>query len=192
MKKIFAIVALAIASVCGVANAEDGLYVGGSLGFWHTHSGEKPNDHSTNQFQILPEIGYNLNETWAVGTTIGWDYSHRCNQKYSYNIFVFNPYARWTAFRTGKVQFFVDGTVGIGAGRASYKGDKGEHTAVTWNVGLRPGMAFNVNKHVSLVAHVGFLGYKGANNAALSAGKVREGGLMLDGNDLTLGFYWNF
>ena len=168
MKKFFTLAVIAIASVFG-ASAGDG-YIGGSIGFMHN---EKKGEPATNNFTILPEIGYNFNKTWAVGTTIGYDYTHYNGMDANLHMFEFNPYARFTFFRTSNnlVQLYVDGGAGIGVGSFDQKGYD-SHTAVTWNVG--------------------FLGYKGANNAAFDGGKERKGGFFLDGNDLTLGFYYSF
>lgn len=187
MKKFLTLAVVALASVFGVQ--AEGLYLGGSLGYMHNSK-----DHvSTNELTILPEIGYNFNDTWAVGTTVGYDYTHWCGRKTSLHLFEFNPYARFTYFRTENnlVQLFIDGGAGIGLGTYDNDGDDSD-TAVTWNIGFRPGVAFNFTSRFSVVAHVGFLGYEGANNAAYNGGKARRGGLMLDGNDLTLGFYYNF
>lgn len=192
MKKILTIAAVALAACSTNAFAEnEGFYLGGSVGFMHQSEAGKP---SVNTFTILPEVGYNFNSTWAVGTTIGYEHKHWCNKETSLNLFEFNPYARWTFFRTSNnlVQLFVDGGAGIGTGRYSYDGDDNEHTAVIWNAGFRPGIAINVTEKFSVLAHLGFLGYKGANNAAFDAGYNRMGGIAFDTNDLTLGFYYNF
>ena len=188
MKKFFTLAVVAIASVFG-ASAGDG-YIGGSLGFMHNET----NTQQTNQFFILPELGYNFNSQWAIGTTIGYDYTHYCGRDTDLHMFEFNPYARWSYFRTDNnlVQLFIDGGAGIGLGSYDYGDDRDTHTAVTWNVGLRPGVAFNFTNNFSVVAHVGFVGYKGANNAAFDGGKPRQGGVFVDGNDLTLGFYYSF
>lgn len=188
MKKFFTLAVVAIASVFG-ASAGDG-YVGGSLGYMH----KDQSGTTTNQFTILPELGYNINNQWAVGTTIGYDYKHWCGQSKSLHLFNFNPYARFTYFRTGNnlVQLFVDGGAGIGLGSYDYGKGSDSHTAVTWNIGFRPGVAFNVTKQFSIVAHLGFVGYQGANNAAYAGGEPRKGGISFDTNDLTLGFYYNF
>lgn len=192
MKKILTLAVVAIASVFG-ANAE-GLYVGGSLGFEHNDQKVLGHRVMTNEFTILPEIGYNLNSRWAIGTTIGYDYTHWCGEETSLHMFEFNPYARFSYFRTSNnlVQLFVDGGAGIGLGSYDYGDDSDSHTAVTWNVGFRPGVAFNFTDKFSMVAHIGFLGYQGANNAAYDGGKPRKGGISFDTRDLTLGFYFNF
>lgn len=187
MKKLLTLALVAIASVFG-AQAKD-IYLGGSVGFMHNEQ----NGSITNEFTILPEIGYNFNSRWSIGTTIGYDHTHWCGKDMSLHMFEFNPYARFTYFRTDNnlVQLFVDGGVGIGLGSYDY-GEEDSDTAVTWNIGFRPGVAFNFTDSFSVVAHVGFLGYQGANNAAYDAGMPRKGGLSLDTNDLTLGFYFNF
>lgn len=192
MKKILTLAVVAIAAVCGSAKA-DGLYLGGNVAFMHEHNDE----FSYNQLTVLPEVGYNFNDKWAVGGTVGYDYLHICNAKVDYNMFEFNPYARFTYFRTDNnlLQLFIDGGAGFGTGRASYHNDyiDDSDTAVIWNVGFRPGIAINVTDKISIVSHIGFLGYQGANNTALESGLfVRKGGFSLDSKDVTFGFYYNF
>ncbi len=190
MKKFILAVALAFAAVCG-AQAE-GLYVGGQLGYWHDSDDDDVNA-STNTLSILPEVGYNLNDNWAIGTTIGYSYKHVCGADLSSHHFQLAPYARYTFFKSSNnlVNLFVDGGVGFGAGWVSAAGEESS-TACTWNVGLKPGIAINLTEKFSVVAHVGMLGYQGANNAAKTVGYHNQGGLLLDNNNLSLGFYFNF
>ena len=54
MKKFFTLTTVALASVFG-AQAGDG-FIGGRLGFEHNETKEE----QTNQFTILPELGYNF------------------------------------------------------------------------------------------------------------------------------------
>ncbi len=196
MKKIFAIAALAVASVFGTANAGNG-YIGGSIGFMHESGNVSLFNSATratiNTFNILPELGYNFNDRWAIGTTIGYEYKHFNGYKVNSHMFEFNPYARFSFFRTSNnlVQLFIDGGAGIGVGSVDYDGHDSE-TGITWNVGFRPGVALNFTDSFSMVAHLGFLGYEGANRRAYNAGYNRKGGFMLDGNNVTLGFYYNF
>lgn len=197
MKKIFAIAALAVASVFGTANAGNG-YIGGSIGFMHESGNVSLFNQSTratiNTFNILPELGYNFNDKWAIGTTIGYEYKHFNGFDTDSHMFEFNPYARFTFFRTSNnlVQLFVDGGAGIGLGSIDYGDDDDAKTGIIWNVGFRPGVALNFTDSFSMVAHLGFLGYEGANRRAYNAGYNRKGGIMLDGNNVTLGFYYNF
>lgn len=193
MKKIFTIAAVAVATLFGTVNANaEGLYVGGAIGYWHDSKDASVSDMPTNAFTIMPEVGYNINSKWAIGTQIGYDFKHICNTDADSNIFRFNPYARYTFFRTNNnlVQLFLDGTAGIGLGW----GDDwyGDHTLVTWQVGVKPGIAVNLTKKFSVVAHVGMLGYEGANNAAKRFGYKDQGGLLIDNTKLDFGFYFNF
>lgn len=187
---------MAILAIASLSTSAEGLYLGGSLGYWHD-SNDNNVGATTNSLTILPEIGYNFSEKWAVGGVVGYEYTHICNYGTSVNLFQFNPYARFTYFRTSNnlLSLFLDGTVGVGAGWASYDG-YGDYddsdTACVWQVGIKPGIALNITDHFSLVAHVGLLGYQGTNDAAKAAGYSNQGGLLLNGNNLTFGFYYNF
>ncbi len=192
MKKIFAIVALAMAAIAGTAQAEDkGLYVGGSIGFEHNDKKASFTD-SYNQFIIAPEVGYNFNSKWAFGGVVSFDYKNffRADDTYSC-VFSIEPYARFSYFRQGILQLFVDGGFGIGIGAGEVNGDDTD-TLLTYSIGFKPGLALNFTKNFSVVAHVGFIGYRGANNPAYDLGYVRNGGIMLSSSNLTLGAYFNF
>lgn len=187
MKKILLI---AIAAVISFSVSAKDLYVGGQVGFWH----EGDDDGSVNSLTILPEIGFNLDSHWAIAATFGYQMSH-VNDFATTHIFQINPYARYTFFRSSNnlVNLFVDGGVGVGLGWTHYKHvDDDSDTACIWNIGLQPGVAFNFTDRFSLVAHLGYLGYRGANDAAKDGGFRSQGGLLLNGNDITLGFYVNF
>lgn len=80
-------------------------YVGGTVGYNYTK--DKNTDVKSNTFVITPELGYNLNEKWAVGMKIGYAYNKVDDAKS--NEFVVNPYARYTFVKLDKVNFFVDG-----------------------------------------------------------------------------------
>ena len=63
MKKIMMIAAMMVAAVSANAQA----YVGGGIGFQTTSQG----DNTNTVIKIMPEIGYNLSENWAVGIALG-------------------------------------------------------------------------------------------------------------------------
>ena len=111
MKKLATLAIMLIAAISASAQ----LYIGGSFGL--------NRDMSENQteFSILPEIGCNLNKTWAVGAAFG--YQHMYNDGISSNIGVINPYARYTWFRTGNklISLFVDGGVDMSFGATKYR-----------------------------------------------------------------------
>ena len=101
----------------------------------------------------------------------------------SENAFVFNPYARYTFAKLGKVNFFVDG--GVDFTTAS----KADWTELA--VGLKPGLAVNLTNNVSFVSHIGFIGYY-LYNPDGDENNISKFGLNLSGSDLTFGLYFSF
>ena len=90
------------------------LYVGGSFAFEAWSSQKKAGDKSETVFKLMPEIGYNLTDEWAIGTVIGYQ-SDKFNgvNGISESAFTIAPYARYTFTKLGKVNLFVDGGVGF-------------------------------------------------------------------------------
>ena len=75
MKKGLLLVVVMLATIA--VKAQD-IYVGGSLNVWRNSTG------NTTSFKVAPEVGYNFNETWALGAEL--DYSH--NYLYMYSSFL--------------------------------------------------------------------------------------------------------
>ena len=181
MKKIF----MTLAAVCFAATMNAQVYVGGSLSLNAWSSQENAGDRSETTFKIMPEIGYNINDSWAIGTVIGYEnnkWNGVDNLGLSESAFTVAPYARYTFAKCGKVNFFVDGGL-------SYTTAKD----ADWNefsVGLKPGLSVALSDKVSFVSHFGFLGYdvldpKGDKN------NISNFGLDLDGSNLSFGLYFN-
>jgi len=182
MKKFLLTLLVAVAAT--TANAQ--WYVGGSVGIG---SVKVKGGDSESTYKILPEVGYNLSDSWAVGVALGYmkgaasfgngllDFDQNVKTK----AFAVSPYARYTFLKSNLLNVFVDGSVGF----ASYK-DYGNN----FEIGLRPGVALNLNKSVSLVAHFGFVGYntfspKGEGKSSNSFG------LDWSGATSTFGVYFN-
>ena len=184
MKKMLAMAVAAIMSLTAMA---DDFYAGGSFSIWRNST------KKLTEVSILPEIGYKLNEDMSLGMTIGYEHDElgEDDDKVIVNMFDIAPYLRYNYFQFGKVALFVDGGFGIGAGSSRFHGE-GSDTAVKWNIGFKPGVAFNVNEKFSVVAHFGFLGYEGVNDHAKAAGFDEGFGLKFSGNNMALGFYYNF
>ena len=68
MKKGLLLIVVMVAAIA--VKAQD-IYVGGSFNVWRNSTG------NTTSFKVAPEIGYNFNETWALGAEL--DYSHDYN-----------------------------------------------------------------------------------------------------------------
>lgn len=180
MKKIFSVIAATLVAVS--VNAQ--VYVGGSLSVNAWSSQKNAGDKSETTFKIMPEVGYNLNDEWAIGTVIGY-----VSDKWtgvnglSENAFVFNPYARYTFLKAGKVSLFVDGGVDFTtASKADWK---------EFAVGLKPGLAVSLSDNISFVSHVGFIGYDVLNPDG-DDNNISNFGLDLSGENLTFGLYFNF
>ena len=176
MKKIF----MTLAAVCVAATMNAQGYIGGGIGLQSTsHDG-----NTTTAIKLMPEIGYNLNDSWALGIALG--YSEVKNDDDKDKIFTVNPYARYTFAKFDKVNLFVDG--GLDYTHSDYAGAK----ANAFSVGLKPGVAVNLNDKLSFVAHAGFLGWSTSKEDHDGAKAYNTFGFDLDGSDLSFGFYYNF
>lgn len=180
MKKILMTMVAAFAAVS--MNAQ--VYVGGSFAFEAWSSQKLAGDKSETVFKIMPEIGYNINNEWAIGTVIGYQ-----NDKFngvngvSESAFTIAPYARYTFSKLGKVNLFVDG--GVGFTSAS----KADWTEL--EVGFKPGLAVNLTDNLSFVSHIGFIGYDLLNPDG-DDNNISMFGLSLDATDITFGLYYSF
>ena len=175
------------------------VYLGGEVGFWRNW------DSNKTQFSITPEIGYNLDENWAIGTTIGYSYAYQGslpvvgNQKM--NAFIVEPYARYTFAKFDAVSLFLDGTVGFSTYKYSYEhGDDGD-AQNQWEVGVKPGVKVDLTSKLSFIAHFGFFGYRDNDDVKVAdedtdvpAGAFGEKGFgfKANGNNLQFGLYYNF
>jgi hypothetical protein len=176
MKKILmTLVAVAMATTM---NAQ--WYVGGTVGYNYTK--DKNTDVKSNTFVITPELGYNLNEKWAVGMKIGYAYNKVDDAKS--NEFVVNPYARYTFVKLDKVNFFVDG--GFEYNYVKVEDD----SANGFGISFKPGVAVNLNEKISFVAHVGNFGWSSAK--AKNAKSVQSVDLGLNLTSVDFGLYYNF
>ncbi len=189
MKKLLALTfAAAMLLATGTVSAQEktaptpkdkGWWVGGEIGFWHTNA----DNLGTNTFAFAPEAGYDFNKRWALGVGIGyaWVSSELINgESIKANIFIFNPYARWKYYNPGRVSLFLDGGVGMAGGDMD-----------GFKIGIQPGIAVRLNKHVRFQAHLGFLGY--CTNYFNDAIDDSNGfGFMLSSSDLKFGFYYTF
>ena len=181
MKKFLLMAVMAIMTL-GASAQSSKWYAGGQVTFGRTT--ESASGVKSTQVTVLPEVGYNLTDNFAVGSVLGVSYRKSGGEEKT--VFKVSPYARYTYFSSGKVNLFVDGGVDLGIGRAHGS------TAVEYGIGFRPGISFDLNEKFSLVAHVGFLGYQGGNHAAKENGAPENWGLDLNSNNIMFGLYYNF
>ena len=67
MKKI--VILFFVVMVALSAKAQ--FYAGGNVSLWHN------DDADNTYFLIEPELGYNINEKWAVGATLGFAHNSK-------------------------------------------------------------------------------------------------------------------
>lgn len=180
MKKLFAIALFAVMALTASAQ----LYVGGTLNAWRDNKDKKT------LFTIEPEISYDFSEEFGIGGSIEWDYIHRSGS--NTNKFSINPYVCYTFIEIGPVEFFVEGLIGVGFGKTSYSGATTSPTAITWKAGFRPGIEIEICDHVNIETHIGFLGYKGVNNAGRTQDYENGWGLRFSSEDISIGACYKF
>lgn len=160
MKKIIMMAVMAVAAVS--ANAQ--VWVGGSLGF-NTEKAKFGDVElsSGTSFEISPEVGYNLNEKWAVALALG--YSHNDNTTINFagmevegmsNQFSIKPYVRYTFVKSGNFSAFCDGVLDYSTTHINGV----ENNFNSWGISVVPGIAYAISPKVSLIARLGKIGYQ--------------------------------
>ena len=132
MKKFLLIALLAVSAVAAKAQ----VYVGGQVGFWHN------DDAKTTNIIIAPEVGYTFNEKWSAGVAL--QYGHYKADEYKMDAFTISPYARYTYFKSGIVNLFVDGGVDFAVAKP-----KDGDSATGFGIGFKPGVSLNVTENVT-------------------------------------------
>lgn len=188
MKKIFAVALVAMMTM--TANAQ--VYVGGTVGL----KSMSCDGTSATSFTINPELGYNLNDSWAIGVNVGYatnNIAYDNNGGFAgkldknVNTFSVSPYVRYTFAKLDKVNFFADGIV-------SYANTGNSDVKVNaFGVGIQPGVAINLNEKVSFVAKLGQIGYSSAKADVDGAKAVNQIDFSLNSlAALNFGLYFNF
>lgn len=182
MKKLMLAAAMMVATISASAQ----VYVGGSLGFDSKKANE--NASSLTNFSIKPEVGYNLDENWAVGIQLGYSSDETetiLDGKFTTSKFEIAPYARYTFAKSGIASFFVDGGIQFTSLGSDAKGS-------IFGVGFRPGIKIAASNKVDLVAKLGYLGYQSANEDAQAYGFSKDKfGLNVNGTSLEFGVFFN-
>lgn len=190
---------VAVASLS--ANAQ--VWVGGEVGF----SAGKTTVDGTKfgagaDFNLIPEIGYTLNDKFDIAVAIGiahangngkaytgtigkFDAGGKGIGDYNRNAFTLNPYIRYKFAQAGDFTFFVDG--GFSYTMIHYSGN--DDNANQWGLGFKPGIAYNISDKVSLVAHIGRLDYNFFKQGDV---KNNEFNMGVSGNALSFGAYVSF
>ena len=103
MKKGLLLVVVMLATIA--VKAQD-IYVGGSLNVWRNSTG------NTTSFKVAPEIGYNFNETWALGAEL--NYSHEYVKQVTAKVqLLLLRTSVGLAIKHDAVRLFLDGTAAL-------------------------------------------------------------------------------
>lgn len=129
MKKI--VLSVIVALIAITANAQ--VYVGGTFGVGSDKVETEGTEVKNTTFKILPEVGYELNEDWSVGTVVGYEYNKSGDVKT--NTFTIAPYARYFFLNSDVVRLFADGGFGFSTSKT-----KGNDALNSWNIGIKPGV----------------------------------------------------
>lgn len=193
MKKILLTMAVAVLTVA--ASAQSKFYVGGSVGY---SSESFDGAINTSSFKILPEIGYVLNDKMTIGAEFGYDLTSNKNStpSSSTGTLSVSPYFRYTLFNFGNVSIFGDGMVSVSTENTTTTYSDGSNTSTgETNLGfyIKPGLAYNLNNKICLVAKFGDIFGYSSNRENKSGAKATNTLKMLElNNKLTFGCYYNF
>lgn len=174
MKKIILSMLFVFAAVAASAQ----VYVGGALSWTHDDSKD------FNSFLLAPEVGYNINDKWTVGVELAYIHTKSAHDIKG-NGFAIAPYGRFNFFQKKIVRLFVEG----GLGFSTYKIKDGD-SENGFEIGFKPGIAFDVTEHLSLEAKYGFLGYRDQYMGAGANHSVS--GLDFDPNSLGFSIKYEF
>ena len=143
MKKVLLVLVLALMAFTAKAQ----VYVGGGLAAYFSNN---------IAVGIFPEVGYDLNDNMAVGMALGFQFGGG-------TVIAFDPYFRYYFAQLGPARFFADGNFNFNVRPGYTDPDDGFKypTTTSWGIGIRPGVAIDLNSHLTLISHLGRLGYYG-------------------------------
>ena len=180
MKKMFLMCMMAVMAL----SAQAQFYVGGSIGL--STQKDKVDGASVNltQFDFTPEFGFNFNDYWAVGGTLG--VSCMASSDLDQTSFNIMPYVRGTYAHTQKVDFFIEGTIGYQFYNVSVGGD-GENLN-GFSLGIRPGILVKLTPKCHLLAKMTLLDYSYVKNDLFD---LSHTGFAI-GKQFSIGAVYNF
>ena len=165
------------------------LYLGGSIAGATAKVANSSADSKSWSFRIQPEIGYLLNDDWAIGGRFSYrfaegrlEYAAGSQVTSNTNELTINPYAAYSPFRRGNFALWAE--VGLEFAPALRAEDYSSYGAYAI-----PVLTYELGDHLVLKSSLGFasLAVSGTSNGDFSfSGSV--GGKT----DLTVGFVYKF
>ncbi|WP_129714992.1 outer membrane beta-barrel protein [Pedobacter sp. SYP-B3415] len=154
MKKLLlSLVAVAGLAYGANAQTEQGkIILGGNVGFNSTKAEGAPKSNVS--FQVVPSVGYFIDNNFAIGTGVGYTYSKEIAETED-QAFVVAPFARYYTDLSGQFKFFGQLSVPMAFGSSkdvNAAGDVGAKLGTTTNIGvaLSPGFAFFPTSRVGI------------------------------------------
>lgn len=169
MKKILLSAAMMVAAV-SFASAQ--WFVGGNVGFESSKvdgafiNSDDASEVKTTSYTIIPKFGYIFNESWMVGLGVGYTNTENklkmldgSDQKITENMFIANPYVRYTAWQVGRFSLAFQGDVNVGFGEV--KDGEMKFKTMEYGVNIAPVVQFDLTCNVLLESKFNFasLGY---------------------------------
>lgn len=196
MKKVMLMVAFMVAAVAASAQ----VYVGGGIGFssekdGYPNGGTEPDAET--KFHFNPEVGYNLNDKWAVGLGLTFATYKPSDIKKTFS-FEIAPYARWTFVKWNKVSLFLEGGLAYGFDKTKTDYTVGNRTETEevkdsyFKIGVKPGLRVDITDHLAFMTRVGWFGYECTMPDGDDMNNGSRFGLDVDGENLTFGLLYSF
>lgn len=195
MKK--SLLGLLLAVAMAVPALAQGMWVGGSVGY---NSASIKDGGNTTTWQIVPELGFNLNEKWDLGLDLGYESSN--SKAYTYRgvsviaadgmkkmsaaIFV-----RYNAFSIGSVNVIAKGSIGYE--NAKFSDGSKDASLDSICVSIVPVVSYSINDKWSIDATLNFAELSFANVTGDVDADVQNFGFNLnDGSIANIGLSYHF
>ena len=186
MKKIV-LAAIAVMAF-GFANAQTGGFSKGDVfvsGAFSVDS-HKTGDAKSNNFTLVPSVGYFVSENIAIGAKLGFGSSKMGDDKT--NDFTVGAFGRY--YFTPASQFSVYGQAGLDFTNSKSKPGDYKENEIGANVGL--GLSYFLSSHFAIEATWLGLGYSVNNNGGHGAEKTNSFGFGTDLRDVSFGVIYKF
>jgi outer membrane protein len=192
MKKVLLVAAVAVFGLSANAQeettnggfAEGDLFISGSVGY----SSESTGDVKSNQFEIIPRLGYFVSENIALGLQLGYQSSkdETPTGDTEANTFTVGAFGRYYFMPAS--QFSLFGQLGIDYISTDYDAYKESG----FGVALAPGISYFVSNNIALEATFGILGYKTVEPDVDGSEPTNTFNFGVDMSDINFGIVYKF
>jgi hypothetical protein len=191
-KAVFATLLFTALAVVSQAQ-EKKWWVGGTVGY----SSAELSFHDTGEtFTVLPELGYNFSDRWALGLQFGLNQAelNTGNSSADFQEFSVAPFVRYTFLKWKAFNVFADGRIGFSdfTGDTDFEDNVREDSHLS-SVGLfvNPGFSLRLSDHFSLIGRTNlFSAVHNWNDQTVGWAVGLNSPFNLD--NFTLGFTFNF